>query len=80
MAKPRNLAPLLVAGDGTRYRLVLLRVQDVYEDRPPVNDMQVPAELLFVDDDDVVEITEGVRFVTAYVPESVFGPAPKTRT
>lgn len=62
-----------------KYRMVLLKVVDVYEDRPVQLAGPVPAELLFLDDDDVVELEGGERFVTAYVPENVFGPPPPTR-
>ena len=69
-----------VDNKGDAYRLVLMRVLDVYEDRPEVGGMKVPAELLFLDNDDVCEISEEQgkdRFVTAFVPISVFGSAPK---
>lgn len=65
-----------IAADGTRYRLVIMRVLDTYDDRPQVSGMNVPAELLFVDDNDICEITQDDRFITAYVPVSVFGNAP----
>ncbi len=71
-----KLATRVQAGDGMFYRLVLLKVVGTYDDRPQVGGMEVPAEMLFVDDDDAVEIAEGDRFVTAYVPEVVFGPSP----
>lgn len=71
----KKLKELMIAADGSRYRLVVFRVQDTY-DYKKVGDAEVPAECLFVDDDQVVEISGGERFFTAYVPESVFGKAP----
>lgn len=76
MAKPKQQPTFIVMPDGSRYRLVVMRVEGTYEDRPRIAGMEVPAELTFVDDDDVCEISEGCRFVTAYVPESVFGKQP----
>lgn len=69
----KKLRPLMIAADGSKYRLVILKVLDTYDDRPQVANMNIPAELLFVDDDDVVEISGDERFVTAYVPISIFG-------
>lgn len=72
----KKLKPLMIAADGERYRLVFMKVLDTYDDRPEVSGMKIPAELLFVDDDDVCEISGNERFITAYVPECVFGKAP----
>lgn len=76
----KNLTPEIKAPDGSRYRLVLLRVLDTYKDRPTVGGMEVPAEMLFIDDDDVCELADGDRFVTAYVPIKVFGYPSKEKS
>ena len=77
--KDRPQPPIQVMPNGDRYRLVVMRVLDTYDDRPEIDGFEVPAELLFIDDDDVVEIDDNDRFITAYVPESVFGKAPPPR-
>jgi hypothetical protein len=76
MAKKKKGGAIRVVIGNQTYRLVTLRVEGTYEDRPEVNGFEVPAELLFLDDDDVSEITEGARFVTALLPISVIGEAP----
>lgn len=60
-------------GDAEVYRLVVLRVEGTYDDLPEVGGKPVPAELTYIDENRIVEIAEDCRFVTAYVPESVFG-------
>lgn len=68
--------PRIVFSNGEAYRLVVMRVEGTYDDRPKHRDKEIPAELLFLDDNDVTEVTEGARYITAYVPEVVFGKKP----
>jgi hypothetical protein len=54
-----------------------MKVMTVREDKPPVGKHQVPDEVAILDDDDCTELRSGgEHFITAYVPECVFGPAP----
>jgi hypothetical protein len=55
------------------YRLVILRVTETDLEKE-VGGQPLPREFRLIDDDEVAEITGGDKFVTAFVPESVFGP------
>lgn len=64
-------------GNKEVFRHVILRVLEEYDDRPMVNGKGVPAELLFLDDDDTVEYDEDTRFLSAFLSEKDIGPAPE---
>lgn len=74
---PRKLTPRIKAADGTWYRLMVLKVQSTDDDRPKVSGFHVPRELEVLHDDEAAAIVGGEHFVTAYLPEIVFGKAPK---
>lgn len=77
MAKHKKPQQLVVARDGEKYRLIVMRVTEVDEDKPAVNGLEFPRELYVIDDNEAAEIQGGERFITAYVPVSVFGMPPK---
>ncbi len=69
---------MVKAGDGEMYRLVVLKVTGTRDDILGASGEPMPATFELMLDDDVAVVAEGMHFVTAYVPVSVFGmPNPR---
>lgn len=76
MSKHKTPQQLVVARNGEKYRLIVMRVTETDDDKPKINGLEFPRELYVIDDNEAAEIQGGEHFITCYVPVSVFGMPP----
>jgi hypothetical protein len=71
--RERNLPRLVVLPTGERYRLGIIKVTESDEQSPKVNGYHMPRAGEILRCDESTDIQGGERFITCYLPETVFG-------